>query len=419
MTRAARAMIAIAASALGVGAAVRFAGHDALGGALRGDGLSVLLSALTAVCVATAILLDLDREDGGAQLRALLSGAGAVLLAMAGDLRVFAVGLALLVAPLQAPPAPAGPRTRWVRSLAIAAVAPGLALAGAALIAGEGSFDVGAIAAVASPSGRVGIACLLAALGVALARPPALVGQPGADGGSPGRLAGTTTLPAIGAFGGLLRMSAPLTLAAPALGLDWTACVAVFAAILVTVPTLAALGERSLRRTAMWASLSQSGYCAMALASPAGSTAVLFALAAAPLLTLGLCAVVAALPSPDPARSDLAGLARRHPGLVVALAALLLAQAGAPFTSGFIAKLGVLEAALAAQLAWLAIAGALTSVLWAVIFLRIIQISVDAGPGTVRAARLPRWVAAGIAIAVLAVGVVPGPLLEIARQTRF
>jgi NADH-quinone oxidoreductase subunit N len=45
--------------------------------------------------------------------------------------------------------------------------------------------------------------------------------------------------------------------------------------------------------------------------------------------------------------SDYRGLARRQPALALAFAVLLLGQAGAPFTTGFLAKFGVVGAVVA------------------------------------------------------------------------
>ena len=65
------------------------------------------------------------------------------------------------------------------------------------------------------------------------------------------------------------------------------------------------------------------------------------------------------------------GLARRSPVLAGFLTFFLLAQAGVPFTGGFVAKLQVFAAAVDAREYWLAIVGALSAVVLAFFYLRV------------------------------------------------
>ena len=59
---------------------------------------------------------------------------------------------------------------------------------------------------------------------------------------------------------------------------------------------------------------------------------------------------------------DYRGLGRTNPGLAFLFTVFLLAQAGVPFTSGFVAKLYTVIAAIAANTTWLAIIAMLSSV---------------------------------------------------------
>ena len=117
---------------------------------------------------------------------------------------------------------------------------------------------------------------------------------------------------------------------------------------------------------------------------------------------------------------DLDGLSQRRPALALALTVFLLAQAGVPLTSGFVAKFAVIGAAVEARSFWLAIAAMVTAVVSAFLYLRIVlsmylgRPADDAPP-----IRVPR--AAGLAIAIAVVitivfGVVPGELDAITRD---
>ena len=88
------------------------------------------------------------------------------------------------------------------------------------------------------------------------------------------------------------------------------------------------------------------------------------------------------VPGPGPA------LARRWPAF---LTFFLLAQAGVPFTGGFIAKLQVFGAAVDAREYWLALVGVLSAVVLAFFYLRVVVVTFagDDEAGEAAAARAP------------------------------
>jgi NADH-quinone oxidoreductase subunit N len=115
---------------------------------------------------------------------------------------------------------------------------------------------------------------------------------------------------------------------------------------------------------------------------------------------------------------DYKGLSRARPALALAFTVFLLAQAGTPFTSGFLAKLGVIRAAADTHNWTLAVIAMLTAVVSAFVYLRIVvsmyfpaqEDTVDqlVGPPV----RIP-W-AAGVAVSLavvgtLALGIIPQP----------
>jgi NADH-quinone oxidoreductase subunit N len=107
----------------------------------------------------------------------------------------------------------------------------------------------------------------------------------------------------------------------------------------------------------------------------------------------------------------------------------LLAQAGVPFTSGFLAKFYVVGAAIDAHSYWLALVAMLSSVISAYLYLRIITtMYADSDEGDegdeATAPRPPRLAvptAARIALVIAVVGtiglgLVPGPLHDASRH---
>jgi NADH-quinone oxidoreductase subunit N len=106
--------------------------------------------------------------------------------------------------------------------------------------------------------------------------------------------------------------------------------------------------------------------------------------------------------------TDYRGLAGRHPWLAASFTVLLLAQAGTPFTTGFLAKLSVLEATIQAQgpaADTLAVIAMIATAIGVYFYLRVVVLCYSgpagdvagAAPATVSVARLAS-VGAGIEV---------------------
>jgi len=72
--------------------------------------------------------------------------------------------------------------------------------------------------------------------------------------------------------------------------------------------------------------------------------------------------------------ADLAGLSRSHPLMAAAMAAFMFSMAGVPPLAGFWGKLYVFQAAVGAELYFLAVVGVLTSVVSCFYYLRIVKL---------------------------------------------
>jgi NADH-quinone oxidoreductase subunit N len=143
------------------------------------------------------------------------------------------------------------------------------------------------------------------------------------------------------------------------------------------------------------------------------------------VLIIGSFAVVALVARAHDGRTDLdafRGLALRRPALAIALTIFLLSQAGVPFTTGFIAKFGVIRAAVEEGSYLLAVIAMVTAVIAAVLYLRIMSTVWLSAPDADAPAEQPAEpvpFATGVAIAgaavfTIAVGIVPGWLLDAA-----
>jgi NADH-quinone oxidoreductase subunit N len=402
-----------AAASLSAGAVALAAGAGGPAGTVARDGASAFWIALVGIVAAAALVLvaaDPRRSarSTGEVTMALFSAAGAALVVAAADLVVLFVGLALLAIPAYALTGRHAPRgdDAAVRHFVLGATSSAVALYGIALLyaaTGETGY-AGLGRATHNPLYLAGLGLTFAGLAAHVALAPAH------------RWSVVVNVATIGA---LLRLMAAT--GSGAVALDQEVSLAVAAALALAVAGLAALRERRIRRLIGYATISQLGYVAVALAGSAPAAAA-FALASYAALAVGLFAMLAMLPPGEPVLEDLAGLARRRPLLVLALAVAILGLIGIPPTAGFIAKIFVFEAAVRAQLLWLVILGTLATVAGAASFARLIlacfappRLDAIAPPQ----ARIATAVALLAALAILAVGVVPGPLLDAAQAVRF
>lgn len=426
------ALGAVAAVGAAVCAAVIGSGDSAFSGALRRDGATVFFATLVAGTTAAALLLAIGYVSRAglpaAEVSALMlfSASGAVLMTAAGDLVVVFVGLELLSLPLyaltgllhRAPHADESALKYFLLGAAASAVfAYGIAL----VYAATGSLALGALAAATSPVGLAGVALLVAGLAFKAALVPFHFWAPDAYVSAPTPATAFMAVVAkLGAFGALLRFGSAITAPGEA-AVDWRASIAVIAAVTLLVANLAALGQTSLKRLLAYSSVAHAGYIAIAAAAGVvASGAIAFYLVVYAALTVGAFGVITLLANDDPQIAELRGLAHRRPLLVTALGVILLGLTGLPPTAGFLAKVYVFEAAIGAQLAWLVILGVLTSVVSAAYYLRVLFACLAHGEG--EPATGPT-VGGGVvmlaALAVLAIGVIPGPLLDAVRSVRF
>jgi NADH-quinone oxidoreductase subunit N len=141
------------------------------------------------------------------------------------------------------------------------------------------------------------------------------------------------------------------------------------------------------------------------------------------VLVLGTFAVVTAVSRTGDDATDLAafrGLGRERPALALGMTVLLLAQAGVPLTSGFVAKFGVIRAAVEEHSYAIAIIAMVSAVIAAFLYLRIMVSMWIADPESGDAGREPVRVPALLGTALtlsvaftLAVGFFPNWLIKI------
>ncbi len=272
----------------------------------------------------------------------------------------------------------------------LGALSSGLLLYGASLVYGfTGSTQFDAIAAALSqdepPIGLLfGLAFLAAGLAFKISAAPFHMWTPDVYEGAPAPVtAFFATAPKVAAGALFARVMVdpfgPITD-------QWTQIIAFLAVCSMFLGAFAGIGQTNIKRLMAYSSISHMGFALVGLAagSREGVEAMLVYLAIYLLMNVGVFAFILMM-TRDGAQatrlSDLDGLAKTHPGYALGVAALMFSLAGIPPLWGFFAKFQVFQAAVQADLAWLAVAGVIASVIGAFYYLNIVRRMYFAEPG--------------------------------------
>jgi NADH-quinone oxidoreductase subunit N len=143
---------------------------------------------------------------------------------------------------------------------------------------------------------------------------------------------------------------------------------------------VAAIGQKNIKRLLAYSSINNVGFALVGLAAAgvAGVASVLFYMAIYIVMTLGAFLVVLRMRGADgqPVETiaSLAGLSRSRPMLALAMAVFMFSLAGIPPFLGFFSKLVVFNAAVEANLTWLAAIAIATSVIGAFYYIMIVKV---------------------------------------------
>ena len=366
----------------------------------------------------------------------LLSASGGMLMAAANDLIVLFLGLEILSIALYVLAGYHGRREESseaaMKYFVLGAFSSAIFLYGIALTYGAtGTTNLGEIATflsnnVLSNNGVLlgGMGLMLVGLGFKVAAVPFHAWTPDVYQGSPTPVTGFMAAAAKAAgFAGLLRVCIS------GFGteqLDWRPVVFTLAVLTLVVGSVLALVQTDIKRMLAYSSISHAGYVLVGLqaATDSGVAGSLFYLLAYTFMVIGSFAVVTLVGRRGDARhslDDYRGLASRRPGLALAFTVFLMAQAGVPFTSGFLAKFYVISAAVDRHSYALAIIAMLGAAVAAFFYLRVIVVMYGPLPEGEEPSTIPVPRTAGVALAIalaftLVVGVLPAPVIDFARH---
>ncbi len=158
---------------------------------------------------------------------------------------------------------------------------------------------------------------------------------------------------------------------------QWRPVIAMIAIASMAVGALSAIAQTNIKRLMAYSSIGHMGYALIGLAagSAQGVSAVLIYMAIYVAMTIGTFACILMMRRRGGMTeniSDLAGLKETNMPLAIMFTVLFFSLAGIPPLAGFFGKWYVFVAAVDANLAWLAIVGAIASVVSAFYYLRVI-----------------------------------------------
>jgi len=276
----------------------------------------------------------------------------------------------------------------------------------------------------------VGIALLIIGFGFKVALAPFHMWAPDVYEGAPTPItAYMAAAVKAAAFAGFLRVWLE---AFSGVTSSWHGPVWWLAVVTMVVGNLVALAQKNIKRMLAYSSIAHAGYIlvAIAIATPAASSAFMFYLLAYTLATFGAFGVITAIERNGGARlniEDYSGLWTESPWLATAMAVFMLALLGFPIFGGigFFAKYWIIQSALQAPVPQtkLAIILVITSVVSAGYYLYVVMVMFmrprpdDAVPVSAPAG-WTRSVIAVAAILILVLGVLPNSVIRWTERSR-
>jgi NADH-quinone oxidoreductase subunit N len=158
---------------------------------------------------------------------------------------------------------------------------------------------------------------------------------------------------------------------------QWGQVLAGLAVASMFLGAVAAIGQRDIKRLMAYSSIAHMGYALIGLAvgTAYGVQATMIYMAIYVTMNVGTFAFILSMERDGRPVSDIAGLnqfAKKEPLKALAMLVLLFSLAGVPPMVGFFGKFYVLKAAVDAGMVWLAVAGAIASVIGAFYYLRLV-----------------------------------------------
>jgi len=281
----------------------------------------------------------------------------------------------------------------------LGSMASGMLLYGMSMIYGAtGSLDLATISAAAGQEGEMrlilgfGLAFLVVGLAFKLGVVPFHMWIPDVYHGAP---AGVTlfiaSVPKMAAFAMAFRL---LQTGLGELHTDWQQMLAVLALLSIVLGNLAAIAQNNIKRMLAYSTISHMGFILLGFlpGTAVGYSSAMYYVIVYSLMSaaaFGMVILLSARGVEAEYLDDFRGLNQRNSWFAAVMAMVMFSMAGVPVFVGFFAKWLVIQAAIEAGLAWLAIIAVVFSVIGAFYYLRVVKLMYFDEPITEKAIAAP------------------------------
>jgi len=231
------------------------------------------------------------------------------------------------------------------------------------------------------------------------------------------------TAPKLAGFAMLYRI---LIEGMPGLVGDWQELVIILSILSMVVGSIVAIAQDNLKRLLAYSGIGHMGFLLLGIiaANPAGyaaSTFYIIVYAVTGLAGFGIIVALSKAGDEFDKVADFAGLNARNPWLALMMVFIMMSMAGIPPFIGFWAKIIVIEEVVKAGFVWIAVIAVLTAVISAFYYLKVVKaMYFDPVPDNskVEPTSQASLIAVSIvSIALLAVGLIPGWLIDLSYQS--
>ena len=230
-----------------------------------------------------------------------------------------------------------------------------------------------------------------------------------------------STAPKIAAFALVIRLVTEELPELKAISQELFITLSVFS---IALGNVVAIVQKNLKRMFAYSSIAHIGYVFLGFSAMTarGDAAALFYVltyAVTTLAAFGLLVLLSRAGFEMEKMDDLAGLSARNPWLAFVMLMALFSMAGIPPFVGFIAKVGLLEALVAAHLVWLAVLALVFAIIGSYYYLRVVRVMYFEEPQN--RTPLPCTISNKLAmsvngLAVLLLGLFPGALFVLCQR---
>jgi NADH-quinone oxidoreductase subunit N len=370
--------------------------YSTFAGAIAHDKFALFFVVILCSALVLSILVSTDwleaRGHRGPEyfVLMLLSTSGAVLMAAANDLIVIFLGLEILSLALYVlvgfDRKSEASREAALKYFLLGGFSSAIFLYGIALVYGAaGSTNLTSISTFLAQNTLLdnglllaGLALLVVGFAFKVAAAPFHQWTPDVYEGAPTPVVAFMAAAAkAGAFAAFLRVFAGTF---SSLKLDWQPLLLGLAIVTLLVGSIVACIQQNVKRMLAYSSISHAGFILLGLqlGNVQGVSSALFYLLAYTFMVVGSFAVVTLVGGQSSGSRQgieaFRGLASRSPGVALIFALLLLAQAGVPLTSGFLAKFYVISALVEDSSYVTAVFAMITAAIAAFFYLRLVVV---------------------------------------------